>query len=180
MRSARSAVGGCIMNTSGVMEVFLVFFFIFCNDPNISFHLFLSSAEQCIDVSTEVSVTTPRTLSWVVKTNSVPITIYIKVGLFAFIHIEYCLSISFPVITITISCNSFFFQCHEQPIISNKLFVHFFVVFKQFWLCGRAQALCCCLWRGFSWAVGFFSSAFVFVTSPPSQGFFDLLLLQGC
>lgn len=46
MRSARSAVGGYIMNTCGVMEIFCVFFFISYNDPNISVHLFLSSAEQ--------------------------------------------------------------------------------------------------------------------------------------
>lgn len=38
--------GWYIMNTCGVREIFFVLFFISYRDPNVSFHLFLSSVEQ--------------------------------------------------------------------------------------------------------------------------------------
>lgn len=60
---------------------FFVLFFISYDDSNISFYLFLISAEQWISVFIDVSVITPRTLSWGVKANWEPITIYVKVGL---------------------------------------------------------------------------------------------------
>lgn len=163
MRSAHSAVGGYIMNTCGIIESF-VLFFISYSDPNISFLLFLSSAEQWIDVFIEVSVTTPRTLSWVVKANSEPITVHVKVGLFAFINVEYYLSF------FLINCNCIFLQFLFFSAMNSPLSAISCVsIFSSSFDCvGEQWLLCCCLWKGFSWTVGFFSSALLFVTSPPS------------
>lgn len=156
------------MNTCGIIESF-VLFFISYSDPNIFFLLFLSSAEQWIDVFIEVSVTTPRTLSWVVKANSEPITVHVKVGLFAFINIEYYLSF------FLINCNCIFLQFLFFSAMNSPLSAISCVSISSssFDCVGEQWLLCCCLWKGFSWTVGFFSSALLFVTSPPpSQGFF--------